>query len=339
MKKISELSDKQLAKLIDNRWTSSESIWDIVNRTYDNNLKVYKNEPDWLGSLPKKKSKVRANRVFVNTEAVINSLIANPPRPNILPGRNTPESKKLASLEEKFFSIKYTERNVKEVIRKGLRNLYFSRLIVLKPFWNSKINDFDVKAIDPRKVRFAKNSTKEEDSEFAIEEIEDSLSSVLKRFPSKSKDILKQEGYETEDDVLVDNPQVKYKEAWCWDYVIFKMGNIILGKIRNPYWDWDGILITPEEEQNLQNAEGPERKSLLSEIRNVQDERLAVKKAYQDNQKKIIAGEMPLLENVEEPLTTSAYGIVSFGGSSFGSGTIFFNSSSVIPVAIGLFKS
>ena len=308
MKKISELDDKQLCKLIDNRWTSSESIWDVVEKTYAKNLQVYKNEPEWLGSLPKKKSKVRANRVFVNTEAVINSLIANPPRPNILPGRNTPESKKLASLMEKFFSIKYTERNVKEVIRKGLRNLYFSRLIVLKPFWNSKINDFDVKSLDPRKIRVAKNSTKEEDSEFAIEEIDDSLSSVLKRFPSKSVEILKQEGYDSEDDVLVENPQVKYKEAWCWDYVIFKMGNIILGKIRNPYWDWDGILVTPEEEQNLQNAEGPEgRRNVLNEIKSLQPERVAAKKAYQEQAKKILAGDMPLLENMEEPLATSAY--------------------------------
>jgi len=40
------------------------------------------------------------------------------------------------------------------------------------------------------------------------------------------------------DDILVENPEVKYQEAWLWDYVIFKMDNIILGKILNPYWDW-----------------------------------------------------------------------------------------------------
>lgn len=308
MKKISELTDKQLCDLIENRWASSDSVWDIVQKTYDRNIKVYKNEPEWLQTLPRKKSKVRANRVFVNTEAVINSLIANPPRPNILPGRDTPESKKLAGLEEKFFLIKYQERNVKEVIRKGLRNLYFSRLIVLKPFWNSKINDFDVKAIDPRKVRFAKNSTKEEDSEFAIEEIEDLLSSVLKRFPTKSADILKQEGYETEEDVLVNNPTVKYKEAWVWDQVIFKMGNIILGRIKNPYWDWDGILITPEEEMLLQEAAGPEaRRTVLSAIREQQPARLAQKQVLLDAQEKMAAGEEVVLENAEEIRTTSAY--------------------------------
>jgi hypothetical protein len=300
MKKLSELTDKQLSNLIDNRWTSSESIWDIVNSTYKTNVAIYKGEPEYLKKIPVKKSRVRANRVFVNMEAVINSLISNPPKPLILSGRDTPEAKKLSQSQEKYFQIKYTERNVKEDLRKGLRNLYFGRLIVLKPFWNAKINDFDVRVTDPRKVRFAKTSTCEEDSEFAIEEVTDTITSVIKRFPSKKKEILKANGYESDDDILVDNKEVKYLEAWCWDYVVFKMGNIILGKIRNPYWDWDGILITEEEEQRLQKAEGEARRAILNEARNQQDSRRAYKTALAE-------GDMAVLENAEVPLTLSAY--------------------------------
>ena len=142
MKKISEFSDSQLCNLIDNRWKSSETVWDVVERTYNINLKIYQNEPEWLTTIPRKKSRVRANRIFVNMESVINSLIANVPKPLVLPGRETPEAKELARLQEKYFQIKYTERNVKEIMRKGLRNLYFGRLIILKPFWNAKLNDF-----------------------------------------------------------------------------------------------------------------------------------------------------------------------------------------------------
>jgi hypothetical protein len=299
MKKISEFSDNQLCNLIDNRWKSSETVWDVVERTYNINLKIYQNEPEWLTTIPRKKSRVRANRIFVNMESVINSLIANVPKPLVLPGRETPEAKELARLQEKYFQIKYTERNVKEIMRKGLRNLYFGRLIILKPFWNAKLNDFDTRVIDPRKVRFLKTSTKEDDSEFAIEEITDTLSSVLKRFPSKSKDILEKVGMESDEDVLVNNPEVKYLEAWCWDYVIFKMDNLILGKIRNPYWDWDGIKITVEEEALLSKAEGEERRNLLSGI-----------KADQYNRQPAPAPENPEmapLENMQEAVTLNAY--------------------------------
>ena len=309
MKKISELNDNQLCNLINNRWTSSECIWDTIKKVTDNNLKFYKNEPDWLTQVARKKSKVRANRIFVDMESVINSVIANPPKPLILNGRNTPTAKALSIQQEKYFQIKYTERNVKEVVRKGLRNLYLSRLIVLKPFWNSKINDFDVRVVDPRKVRFAKTANKEDDSEFAIEEITDNLSSLLKRFPSKKEEILKAIGKENDEDVLVENPEMKYYEAWCWDYVIFKLcdSNVILGKIRNPYWDWDGLLITPEEESELNAAEGEARRTVLSGIKNAQGERMAQKTMYEDLKKQQAAGETVSFEGVEEPIPMNAY--------------------------------
>ena len=308
MKKISELNNNQLCDLINNRWNSSETVWDTIGKVYDSNLKVYRNEPDWLTQISRKKSKVRANRVFVDMESVINSVIASPPKPIILNGRNTPEAKALSILQEKYFQIKYTERNVKETIRKGLRNLYLSRLIVLKPFWNVKLNDFDVRTVDSRKVRFSKTANKEEDSEFAIEEITDNLSSLLRKFPSKKEEILKYAG-ENEDEVLVRNPEIKYLEAWCWDYVIFKLKdkNIILGKIKNPYWDWDGILITPEEEAELAKAEGEARRSILGGIKNAQIERVAQKQSYDDLQKRAAAGEEVDFENVEAPIPMGAY--------------------------------
>lgn len=310
MKKISELTNEQLCNLINNRWVSSESVWDTIKKVYDANTKVYKNEPDWLTQISRKKSKVRANRVFVDMESVINSVIANPPKPIVLNGRNTPTAKALSMQQEKYFQIKYTERNAKEVVRKGLRNLYFSRLLVLKPFWNAKINDFDVRVVDPRKVRFSKTANKEDDSEFAIEEITDNLTSLLRRFPNKKTEILKSIGKDNDEDALVENPEIKYYEAWCWDYVIFKLcnSNTILGVIRNPYWDWDGILITPEEELQLTGDsayEGEARRNLLSNIKNAQSERVAQKQKIEE----LKAAGMPLpqLENATEPVTFSAY--------------------------------
>jgi len=273
--KITQLSDAQLCRLIDNRWNSSETVWDIVNRTYERNLKAYKNEPEWLSELPRKKSKVRNNRIFVNTEAVINSLIANPPKPTILPGRKTPESKALSVSQEKYFQIKYTERNTKEVLRKALRNLYFSRFLCVKIFWDAKIDDFNSKAIDPRKIRVAKNATKEQESEFAIEEVDDNLLALIRRFPAKKQELLAKFGFENEAELLITNPDVKYKEAWIRDYTCFKLENIILGKIRNPYWDWDGLLVTPEEETQMKGAVGDQRRAVMQQIKMQQSGRKA----------------------------------------------------------------
>lgn len=254
MSNISNLTDTQLAKLIDSRWKSSDSVWAIVESTNSANKKAYNNKPEWLSTVAKKKSKVRANRIFVNTEAVINSVIANPAKPIIIPGRDTPTSKTLASSQEKYFQIRYTDRNVKEIIRKGLRNLYFSRLVVLKPFWDPSINDFNVRVVDPTKVRFSQSSTKEDDSEFAIEKIDDNICSVMSRFPDKKDAILKHFGVD-EEDAYIENKEITYDEAWIGNYVVCKLGGIILDRKQNPYWDWDGIQITQEESEMLNHPE------------------------------------------------------------------------------------
>lgn len=259
---LANLSESQLSAYIENRKKSSSSIWEIVEKTYQKNINAYKNEPEWLTNLAKKRSRVRDNRIFVNTEAVINSIIANPPKPIITPGRDTEESKQLAINQERFFQDQYMKIGVKAELRKGLRNLYFSRLIVLKPFWNTQKNNFDVKSIDPRKVRFSEKSTKEDNSEFAIEDVTELKHVVYMRFKKDDDDtsaeskafnekLLKELGARDANTLLVNGDEITYEEAWCGDWLVCKYKDIILSKVKNPYWDWDGVQITPEEETEI----------------------------------------------------------------------------------------
>lgn len=275
---IKSLDDDQKNKLVNNRWTSSEEIWDTVSKIYKQNTAVYGNQPEWLQYLPERRRKyqIQANRVFVNMEAVINSLIANPPGINILPSRDGTDTQEFARKLERYFRKKFVDLNIKENMRMGLRNLYFGRLIVIKAFWNPLLGqggDFDYRAIDPRKVRFGKYSRKELDSEFAIEEIEDNLCAVIERFPSKKQQLMEKFGIITDDDLYIKNPDVKYKEAWIQDYVIFKLDNIILDTIKNPYWDWEGILITDDEEQQLEKANPDERRNIMMQAKLAQPQR------------------------------------------------------------------
>lgn len=282
---IKNLDDTDKAKLIEARWTSSSELWDTVERVYKQNTAIYENRADWVNNLPynRKRWVVHANRIFVNMESVINSLIANPPGVNVLPARTGEPAKKLASLIENYLRKKYLDLNIKETFRMGFRNLYFGRLIVIKAFWNPTINDFDFRVVDPRKVRFGKYARKEQDSEFAIEEIEDNLCAVIDRFPTKKDELLKKFGITDEAQLYIKNPDVKYKEAWIGDSVTFKLDNIILGSIKNPYWDWDGILVTDDEEAQLNgdNAlQGQARRDTLQGIKLDQENRQAQQTQY-----------------------------------------------------------
>lgn len=279
---ITTLKPDEQAKLVDNRWLSSNELWDKIKKIYEANTAVYENRADWLQFIPyvRQKYRVQANRIFVNMEAVINSLIANPPGLNMLPARPGMDAQDFARKLESYFRKKYNDLNIKEIVRKGLRNLYFSRLFVIKVFWNPAINDFDYRAIDSRNVRIGKYATKEQDTEFVIEEIEDNLCAVIDRFPERTKELMEKYGFTDENDLYIKNPDVKYKEAWINDEVIFKLDNIILSVIKNPYWDWDGILITDQEEQQLSSQEeggvqGDARRQMLQQIKLQQDQRKA----------------------------------------------------------------
>jgi len=284
---IQELNDTQKKALIENRWKSSDEVWETVDKVYTHNTAVYANKASWVDNLPfvRKKWVVHANRIFVNMEAVINSLIANPPGINILPARDGEVAQEFARKLESFFRKKYQDLNLKETFRMAFRNLYFGRLFVIKAFWNPMINDFDFRSVDPRNVRFGKYAKNEQSSEFVVELIEDNLFALTERFPKKKEELMKKYGIKSDSDLYIKNPDVKYKEAWIGDYVIFKLEDIILDCIKNPYWDWDGVLVTEEEEKQLEGEngkpgiEGEQRRNLLQKIKLEQDSRKEAKEA------------------------------------------------------------
>jgi hypothetical protein len=251
--KYSELDDSKLSALIDNRWQSSATLWTEIEKITKKNKKVYSGNPEWWTTMriPPTRPKVTANRIFTDAEAVINSLIANPPKPNTIPARDSEESKELSLMLEKVLNVRYNKLNVKEVLRQGLRDLFISRIIVLKPYWDVKINDFNVRRVDPTKVRFSKKAKNEVQSEFAIEEIETTVQELIDTFPEKRKEILAGANI-SDEQLLIDNPETTYKEAWIGYDLCVKFKDKILYKGKNPYWDWDGILATKDEMMTLQ---------------------------------------------------------------------------------------
>lgn len=178
----------------------------------------------------------------------------------------------------------------------GLRNLYFARLLVLKPFWNPKTNDFDVRSVKPTDIRVSKSARKEEETEFVIERVPDNLCAVVTRFPNKKDELMKLFGFKDETDLYIRNPEMTYYEAWIGDYVIFKHDNIILDIIKNPYWDWDGMLITEEEEQQINTQYGEERRAVFTQAKLEQSSRQSAQK-----------GDIPPAEGHTESQTFKAY--------------------------------
>ena len=129
-----------------------------------------------------------------------------------------------------FFLGKYRDLKVKKQMRKGLRFLFFSRLIIMKNFWNTLIDDFDVKAVNPLNVRFTPTATKIEEVDWLTEKIEDYAVNVMDKFPAKEQQdiILNAQGGGDKNELYIRNPKLTYYEAWIGDHVIHMYNNKIL---------------------------------------------------------------------------------------------------------------
>lgn len=280
---ISKLSDQQLKTLIDNRWNSSNSLWSEVEKTYKKNKQIWQSDDSTIATIPKNKSKARDNRAFLAVESVIANLTGRPSKPNVLPGNETPASGQVATDLQDLFLEKYRVLGMKGKMRRGLRWLLLSRLIVLKNIWNNETDDYDLGVVDPRKVRFNKKATNAYGTNFAIEEIDTEMNEMLDKFPDKIDEILKQMGGKTnEADARIKNVPVSYKEAWIGDWVIYKFREMILKKELNPYWDWDGIFFTKGELRKFESVENiDDRKKYLNGARKSRDEREKTADKYQ----------------------------------------------------------
>ncbi len=277
---ISKLDDSQKSNLIENRWKQSASLWEIVKNSFEKNKRVWENNPEWLENIAPKRSKCRDNRTFLAMESVIKTLTGRPSKPNVLSTETSPDGKEIANDLQSFFLTKYDLLGMKAKMRRGLRYLFLSRLIVMKVFWNNEIDDFDTAPVDTRHVRFSKKSTSMYDTEFAIELIpEKSVAELLIDFPDKKAEILKKLGL-TEARVLIDNPTTEIKEAWIGDYVIWKMNDIILDTQEHPFWDFEGMPLTANEMGKFNKMGGALRRIEAARLKKISAARKNSSKRY-----------------------------------------------------------
>lgn len=287
MQDISSLSEEDKIKMIKNRWESSQSLWDTIEQTWEKNFSIWKGNPEWNDNIPRSRATVNDNRAFLATEAVLNNLTGRPSKPNAIAANETPEAKLIADNLQEWFLAKYKNLQTKKEVKKSLRGLFFSRVFAMKYYWDTRIDDYGRKRVDPRKIRIEKTASSGMDSEFAIEEITKPIVRMIELFPEAKKLILQKKGYasgqdaseqevaDAEKKALLENPDVTYYEAWIdWGaYRMFRLEDKIIKEGKNPFWDWNGLPMTEEEKREMSKLGGAKRRTPMRNIKNKKDTR------------------------------------------------------------------
>lgn len=193
------------------------------------------------------------NRIFQSIETIIPQVLANPVLPLVTEAFDTDASRELAhNLEHTLLALYYNlevEGQVGMVIRHLLAGMRYGvmkyRLDPDAGYLNDKgerVGQFVVEYINPTSVVFDAKARRSHVPLMA-EYITNTGDEMIEKFPDKKDELyklIKAEGKQTNDILTYPELWFEYmKDGKTGCGVTWKYGNILLGKMKNPHWNYE----------------------------------------------------------------------------------------------------
>lgn len=199
--------------------------------------------------------------VFENAETRFT--LASQRMPDIMVEGKNDDNKSVENAQnvEAFLRKKVNNKMVQRMLKDGLRQHQINYTAAVKCFWNPNLSsgngDFTFCLTNPDRLILDPNATIPHDGytadnmEFIGEILEEPVELIYSKFPGKANDL--RNILETNSMIsgLPAPSKIKYEEWWlryyksgqtyeavCWLYQ-----TVVLDKMRNPYYDWDGYKV------------------------------------------------------------------------------------------------
>ena len=234
-----DISDEDLIAL-GNKWLrESEPFHAELENVWKTNEAYYLGRQTEMERVPAFSSDAVENHEFMGVETVVPIITSNTPQFLVSPANEDELSAKLADAIEKILSVSYEERSMRSQIEQAVRHMIIYRYGVLKPFWNEYIDDWDVKAVHPRRLYFPRYGSRVEDVRMC-EKIDMDFDEVEALWGADALAKVKQYAESQPEDRDKVSRTAQVWEFWTNDFVFWKCGPHILFKQVNPYFDFEG---------------------------------------------------------------------------------------------------
>ena len=244
-----EAEDDNLIKAINSAMQESKSLKEIADKVGAKNEIYWEKGTDIKeGAIHPKRAKIVDNRIFMSVETILPMIVSRTPEPVIV---GVGEDNDLREKLIKVLTIAYEVRQKLQLKLQGvIRHWFLYRIGVWKYRWD---DGFITETVRPEKIGFDPRATDKDNCEFVWETMEDTIEDLIEKFPEKKEEI--EEKY-TKDRR---KSKVGYIEFWGGkgEWVAWKLGSILLGKQKNPNFDYGSEAKGKEgEEEYIEAQEG-----------------------------------------------------------------------------------
>lgn len=155
----------------------------------------------------------------------------------------SPLAQKAAGNVKSALVFEADRQKLKTKLANTLRNWLIYRVGIVKFVWDVKLGRIRTEVINPKRMIFDKDGHWDENCEFTGEYLGEKKSAIasdlIELFPKKKADIIIEAGGKM-------GTKIDYIEWWYKNTdVFFTMKDVVLGKFKNPHWNYDGT--TPGE--------------------------------------------------------------------------------------------
>ena len=246
------MSDEEMLKEINSDIGSATPLYTMMKEIQEENEKYYLGE-----QLDKKRFTwelpTAENLLYMATETIISIITSNRKDPIVLSARDTEESKVLAKKTQQYLTWKWNYEDMMTKFEDWVRQASISRIGVLKFRFDVDRDDYEIVNLRPNRIMVDKDATNELNAKFIVEFKEDTMEDLITMFPTKKKALIEVYGEKMGTDI-------KYVEYWTNELVVWKVGDILLGKKKNPNWNWD----EKDRKENLKKL----KKQWTSKVKN-----------------------------------------------------------------------
>lgn len=275
-----EMDDESLLKRIRERESTCKSNYDELWKVSETARKYYVSHQVDDAELYQGETRVVENRFFLSLETIVPIATRRDPEPIVTV---VPRSKRGRQLKDKlqrylFNDLWKVELEMPEKLRHAIRSLALNRYAIFKYYFDPDRKEIQVKLCNRGTIMFPKEASSIKDAAFIIEFVTERLGDIYQKFPNKKEEMRQAVAAGNED--VSEDTQVTYIEYWEDELVVWKYKTVLLGKARNPNFNYTDPTFNyhyhpqkPYEELNFLSFGDSiaDPTSLFEQVRTLQD--------------------------------------------------------------------